>query len=493
MHVAGYSFDGPIGSGAGGVTWLARDADGQAVAVRLLGADRPADADARRLDRLRGLRHPHLAGVLDLVPTQDGGTAVVSEAVPGPTLATVRISRGGLGAPEAAGVGAELAAALAVLHTAGLVHGDISPGNVVLVPDRGAVLVDLAADPRSERGTSGFAAPEVEAGASLTAAADVYALARLVRWLTRTDQRDELPAHLGAALAREPQDRCTIEQLGHALADGDGLSDGLPDGGHAAVDLPGGPALAAASIRDHADRAETRRKSEHRPRHRRETKGRSFALIAGLVVLTIGAGIWLTSGPATLSAPPGGHPSVVEIGPEPAEDHPAPPGAQDGSAGPHAAATGVPDAGGSAGTDLPDPVHAVHALTRARDRALNEADPHALRELTVPGSPAARGDATVVEQLTHGRMHIEGLQTRITRASAVPSPHAPAVPAEQEGPAQGPEEAEVPVWVRVQMSIGEHVITTAQGRQVVPATESCAVLGLEPGATDWQVARIGPC
>jgi serine/threonine-protein kinase len=113
----------------------------------------------------------------------------------GPWLVMERIALGTLAARSRATVEprwvgeAALAAfgALDAIHGAGVVHGDVSPDNV-LVSDDGAraVLVDFglamgpgmpAAPPGPFRGTLAFAAPEVARGEPFDARADVFGLA----------------------------------------------------------------------------------------------------------------------------------------------------------------------------------------------------------------------------------------------------------------------------------------------------------------------------
>jgi transcriptional regulator with GAF, ATPase, and Fis domain/Tfp pilus assembly protein PilF len=83
---------------------------------------------------------------------------------------------------------ADVAGALAVIHGAGLVHGDVAPGNVLVVDDTGgprAVLVDLGlAGGDSARGTPTYMAPEAFAG-DVEPRSDLYGLgATVVRLVT---------------------------------------------------------------------------------------------------------------------------------------------------------------------------------------------------------------------------------------------------------------------------------------------------------------------
>jgi transcriptional regulator with GAF, ATPase, and Fis domain len=78
---------------------------------------------------------------------------------------------------------ADVAGALAVVHGAGLVHGDVAPGNVVIASDGRAVLVDLGlAGEDGARGTPGYMAPEAFGGL-VEPASDLYSLGALAAHL----------------------------------------------------------------------------------------------------------------------------------------------------------------------------------------------------------------------------------------------------------------------------------------------------------------------
>jgi|GEM_PF-2234365 len=115
--------------------------------------------------------HPHLVRVV----REGMGAEELLEYAPGGSLSALLAARGPLPTGEAVTLLVPLAAALAHLHAAGTVHGDVSPDNVLFRADGAPVLADpglatALGEHRDGAGTEGFAAPETEH----TGAADVY-------------------------------------------------------------------------------------------------------------------------------------------------------------------------------------------------------------------------------------------------------------------------------------------------------------------------------
>jgi hypothetical protein len=85
----------------------------------------------------------------------------------------------------------ELATALASIHGLGVVHGDLSPENVLVAADQRLLLIDFevavqvfqAAASAERRATPGYAAPETLRGEPIDSRADMYAWACIVREL----------------------------------------------------------------------------------------------------------------------------------------------------------------------------------------------------------------------------------------------------------------------------------------------------------------------
>jgi WD40 repeat protein/class 3 adenylate cyclase/type II secretory pathway predicted ATPase ExeA len=129
---------------------------------------------------------------------------IVMDWVEGVSLSRVLADRGapGLPPPEVAEYLSQTAAALDHLHghQPPVVHQDVKPGNLILVPDGDVVLVDFGLSvpggtdrPGRYGGTRGYAAPELAAGTA-TAAADVYGLAATAfALLTGGPPRGDLP------------------------------------------------------------------------------------------------------------------------------------------------------------------------------------------------------------------------------------------------------------------------------------------------------------
>jgi serine/threonine protein kinase len=161
-----------------------------AVKVVPVPGDDDADRVARELSVLACTSVDGLVGFHESVglDTEPPAVAIVLDLAQGGSLARAVGARGQLSAGEAVTVLAAVARALAGLHAAGVVHGDVSPGNVLLELTGRPLLADvgvarlLGEGPGEVFGTEGFVAPEVAAGAPPTTASDVYAVGALAWW-----------------------------------------------------------------------------------------------------------------------------------------------------------------------------------------------------------------------------------------------------------------------------------------------------------------------
>ena len=244
---------GRLGQGGMGTVFLGIDPDERAVAVKVLRAG-PSDEQGRRrfrreLEVLRRIHGRHLVQVL-------GGDVdaltpwIVTRFVPGRRLDEQVHEYGALTGPALRRLADGLAEGLHALHRSGVVHRDLSPGNVLMVDgepqviDLGlAVVADVTAFTRTGvlLGTAGYLAPEQVLGEPSTAAVDVHAWGAVVafaatgrppygtgrpeavlfRLVHDAPDLDGVPAELAPlvarALAKDPARRPTPAELGQAL------------------------------------------------------------------------------------------------------------------------------------------------------------------------------------------------------------------------------------------------------------------------------------
>ncbi|TYL53771.1 serine/threonine-protein kinase [Agromyces mariniharenae] len=222
--------------GRGGMATVYRGVDlslGRPVAVKVFAeaAEGIDDAERRRSETalLASLAHRALVRLYDAARDDETGREfLVMELVEGRDLREA-LKLGPLSPADAAGLLADLAEGLHVIHDRGIVHRDVKPANVLLEPAHlptrtwNAKLADfgiarLIDDARLTRtgllvGTPGYLSPEQVNGRPPTPAADVYSLGLLV-----LEARTGVTAFPGpaveAASARLARDPDIPESLG---------------------------------------------------------------------------------------------------------------------------------------------------------------------------------------------------------------------------------------------------------------------------------------
>ncbi|MFF4039282.1 protein kinase [Streptomyces sp. NPDC001816] len=198
-----YLLEEPLGRGATGTVWRARQREtagaeaavagqpGETVAIKVLKEELASDPDIvmrflRERSVLLRLTHPNVVRVRDLVVEGDL-LALVMDLVDGPDLHRYLRENGPFTPVAAALMTAQIADALAASHADGVVHRDLKPANVLLQQLDGRMhpmltdfgIARLADSPGLTRthefvGTPAYVAPESAEGRPQTSAVDIY-------------------------------------------------------------------------------------------------------------------------------------------------------------------------------------------------------------------------------------------------------------------------------------------------------------------------------
>ncbi|MGH1525179.1 serine/threonine-protein kinase [Leifsonia sp. L25] len=223
-----YELRDRLGRGGMGTVYRAFDRQlGRFVAVKVFAAGEASDDARRRAEAtaLARVSHPNLVTLLDAHLSPEGDPSpsfLVLELVDGEDLRS-RLDRGPVAAEEAVAIVEGIAAALVVVHGAGMVHRDLKPANILL-GDSGvpggmphAKLADfgIAHLLGTERlttagtiiGTAGYLSPEQASVAEPGPAADIYALGLVtLEALTGVTEYPGTPLEaVTARLARDPR------------------------------------------------------------------------------------------------------------------------------------------------------------------------------------------------------------------------------------------------------------------------------------------------
>lgn len=162
----------------------------RAVAVKILHQQYANDAEfvekfRREATGAAKLAHPNIVNIYD-VGEEDGSQFIVMEYVSGPTLKEVIQQKGHLEPFEAVRIAREIASALESAHRNNLVHCDIKPHNILVMPDGHVKVTDFGIARAvsastmtysgSVMGSVHYFSPEQAKGTVITTKSDVYSL-----------------------------------------------------------------------------------------------------------------------------------------------------------------------------------------------------------------------------------------------------------------------------------------------------------------------------
>ncbi|MFN2624243.1 MAG: protein kinase, partial [Chthoniobacterales bacterium] len=200
QYLGQYRVESVLGVGGMGVVYCAQDERlGRKVALKLLPPSLVADAS--QLERLKqeartasGLNHPNIVTIHEIGQV-NGTHYIATELIEGITLRD-RIGQGPVAVSEALDTALQVARALSIAHSAGIVHRDIKPENIMLRPDgyvkvldfgiatyTRATVADVPGAKPTIIGTARYMSPEQARGLQVDARTDIWSLGVVVQEL----------------------------------------------------------------------------------------------------------------------------------------------------------------------------------------------------------------------------------------------------------------------------------------------------------------------
>jgi tetratricopeptide (TPR) repeat protein len=186
----------PIASGGMGIVYRAHDTRlGREVALKLPLASQQMDEKGRarflrEAQAAGALDHPNLCSVYEAGESETGRLYLAMALYAGEPLKSRIAREGPLAVGDALAIARQIALGLAFAHDAGVIHRDLKPGNVMLLPDGTAKVLDFGlakltdlSDTASRAGglgTAGYMAPEQVRGQTVDARVDLWSLGILL-------------------------------------------------------------------------------------------------------------------------------------------------------------------------------------------------------------------------------------------------------------------------------------------------------------------------
>ena len=508
-YVPGYVLEHQLGANGYGSVWGAREeSTGASVAVKLLPMPSPQQRTfaMREASLLAAIDHPHVAPFYGAGEV-DGGLALVTALADGGSLGELLGVRGVLPAGEVVTIIAPLAEALAEVHERGLVHGDITPENVVFTRDGRPMLTDLGLSRLTGERTrvpAAFLSPEVEAGHWPGPSADVHGLAAVAvlaltgylpgKPLTLPGIAPAASGALARALHPDPTRRLDAGSLSSAMFaladpqpvglgadtgefdqvddfDHDDTSDSGESEFDEVADPPSGRGRTSGRRarrdrdRDDGDEPPGPADSPDGASRRQRPRARKRDILVGLAILITvpvvaigGYAVWnqLTGNPDAAMLPGAGRVTA----PADAE------GESDLCGGPQPAPTEAPP-------EVTDWTPVVERLLALRADAFNQLEPELLCQIFSPVSPHLAVDYDLMQEYSDNGVQPAGLRFEVVNVELV----------SQEG--------DVPVVLEITDRVPPHQLVDEAGEvraEVDGEPESTwrAELVVAPDASGWQ-------
>jgi protein kinase-like protein len=224
-QIGRYTIEAEVGRGTMGIVYRAKDTLlARTVALKTVGAFAAAAEDAAGFERrflnearaAAGLSHPNIVAVHDFGSDPTTGTLFMAlEFLQGETLEAVA-RRGPMEWAQACRILARVARALHAAHASGIVHRDVKPANIMLLPSGEPKVMDfgIAKVPASELtragevfGTPSNMSPEQAQGDALDGRSDLFSLGTVLYQLVtgrRAFTGQNLPKILAAVVQQTP-------------------------------------------------------------------------------------------------------------------------------------------------------------------------------------------------------------------------------------------------------------------------------------------------
>ncbi|MBA2301126.1 MAG: protein kinase [Acidobacteria bacterium] len=195
MNISHYRLEEEIGRGGMGVVYRAVDSRlGRAAAIKLLPPDATADPErhrrfVREAQAASALNHPNIVTIYEI--GEDAGTTFIAmELVDGTPLDQV-LAGGPLPLATALDYGTQIAGALEVAHSGGIIHRDIKPANIIITREGRVKVLDFGLAKLIQRnptdatitaatvagtvmGTAAYMSPEQAEGHPVDSRSDIF-------------------------------------------------------------------------------------------------------------------------------------------------------------------------------------------------------------------------------------------------------------------------------------------------------------------------------